>query len=397
VIAPTFPRSLFALTLACVLVAPAHARQTAPAPQQTTPQTAAPQMATPPDQSTPDQGGPGGDNGAIATPKKKEAPAPPPPPEPIIKNPPELSNYSLRVNVPIVTVDVGVLLEKTHEFVPNLHQANFRVFEDGKPQQITHFSRIQAPITAVLLVEFAATNYNFIYDMRNAAYTFAEQLKPDDYVAVMTYDMHTEILTDFTQDKRMVEQALDSLTIPTWRETDLFDAVYETLDRLTRIDGRKYLILISSGRDTFSKITLDRVLQKIKATPNVTIFCIGTGQFARIMSEGRGIGGGSREIDYLQADNQLNTFAHMTGGGAFFPRFEGEMPDIFHQINDNIRNQYALTYTPENQKQDGTFRRIEVELVDDEGNPLRMQDEKHKPLKYDVVARDGYRAKLPVE
>ncbi len=351
-----------------------------------------------PEQTAPaDQGGPGGDNGSIALPKKKDAPAPPPAAEPVIKNPPELSNYSLRVDVPVVNVDVGVILEKTHQFVPNLQQANFRVFEDGKPQPISSFARTQAPITAVLLTEFAATNYSFVYDMRNATYAFAQQLRPDDYIAVMTYDMHTEILTDFTQDKRLVAQALNSMTIPTWRETNLFDAVYETLDRMSRIEGRKYLILVSSGRDTFSRITLDKVLQKIKATPNVTIFAIGTGQFARIMAEGRGAMGGSREIDYLQADNQLSSFARMTGGQAFFPRFQGEMPDIFHQINDSIRNQYVLTYRPTNTKQDGTYRHIQVELIDDEGNPLRMQDEKHKPLKYDVIARDGYRAKLPVE
>ncbi len=375
--------------------APTRAQQqTAPQPQG---QTTSPQ--TTPDQTTPDQGGPGGDNGSIAIPKKKEQPAPPPPPpaEPVVKTPPELSNYSLRVDVPQVNVDVGVILEKTHQFVPNLQEANFRVFEDGKEQQITHFARIQAPITAVLLAEFAANSYSFIYDMRNATYAFAQQLRPDDYVAVMTYDMHTEILTDFTQNKQLVAQALNSLTIPTWRETNLFDALYETLDRLSRVEGRKYIVLVSSGRDTFSKITLDKVLQKIKATPNVTIFSIGTGQFARIVSEGRGGMGGPREIDYLQADNQMSTFARMTGGESFFPRFEGEMPDIFHEINNSIRNQYALTYRPTNSKQDGTYRKIQVELVDDEGNPLRMQDEKHKPLKYDVIARDGYRAKLPVE
>ena len=173
--------------------------------------------------------------------------------------------------------------------------------------------------------------------------------------------------------------------------------MYETLDRLTRVDGRKYVILVSSGRDTFSKITLDKTLQKIKATPNVTIFSIGTGQFARVMAESRGALQGPREIDFLQADNQLSSFARMTGGQAFFPRFEGEMPDIFRQINQSIRNQYVLTYRPTNTKQDGTYRRIQVQLVDDEGNPLRMQDEKHKPLKYDIIARDGYRAKLPVE
>ena len=390
---------LLAIAALFCLALGAQSQQTAPPPagQQTPAGQTAPPDASP--GASPDQGGPGGDNGAIALPKKKDEPAAPPPPpvEPVIKNPPELSNYSLRVDVPVVNVDVGVILEKTHQFVPNLQEANFRVLEDGVPQQVSSFARIQAPITAVLLAEFAATNYSFIYDMRNAAYAWAQQLRPDDYVAVMTYDMHTEILTDFTQDKRLVAQALNSLVIPTWQETNLFDALYETLDRLTRVEGRKYIILVSSGRDTFSKITLDKVLQKIKATPNVTIFSIGTGQFARIMAESRGGLSGPREIDFLQADNQLSSFARMTGGQSFFPRFEGEMPDIFHEINNSIRNQYVLTYRPTNAKQDGTYRHIQVELVDNEGNPLRMQDEKHKSLKYDVIARDGYRAKLPVQ
>ena len=94
---------------------------------------------------------------------------------------------------------------------PDLKESNFRILEDGVPQTITGFQRIQAPITAVLLLEFAAKNYSFIYDMRNAAWTFAQQLKPDDYVAVMTFDMRTQILTDFTQDKRVIYQSLNSL------------------------------------------------------------------------------------------------------------------------------------------------------------------------------------------
>jgi len=70
----------------------------------------------------------------------------------------------------------------------------------------------------------------------------------------------------------------------------------------------------------------------------------------------------------------------MTGGMSYFPRFTGEMPDIFNEINQNIRAKYELIYHPTNAKQDGTFRKLRVELVDDEGQPLRMQDEKHKPL-----------------
>jgi VWFA-related protein len=364
-----------------------RAQQSPPASQQ--------QTQPQPDQTAPEAGGPGNDSGPIAIPKKT-APTPPPPPAQTVKNPPGLNNYSLRVDVPVVNVDVGVLTEKTHQFIPNLKEDNFRVFEDGVPQDIVSFHQVKAPITAVLLVEFAANSYNFIFDMWNAAYAFTQQLRPDDYVAVVTYDMHTEILTDFTQNKMLVQQAVQSLQIPTWHETNLFDALYETLDRLSRIEGRKYIVLVSSGVDTFSKITLDKCLQKIKATPNVTIFSIATGG-AGVMGGGGFASGRMNSINMLQAENQLQSFARMTGGMYFEPRFDAEMPDVFSEINESIRNQYQITYRPSNAKMDGSYRRIRIELVDQEGHPLRMQDEKHKPVKYEVVARDGYKAKQQVE
>jgi hypothetical protein len=93
----------------------------------------------------------------------------------------------------------------------------------------------------------------------------------------------------------------------------------------------------------------------------------------------------------------MKTFASVTGGMWFSPRFSGEMPDIFSTINQTIRSKYQLVYHPTNAKQDGTYRKLRVELVDEEGQPLRVQDEKHKPLKYDIIARDGYRAKQEVE
>jgi VWFA-related protein len=372
--------------------------QSPSSPQQTQNPPAQQQQTTPaqqPDQTAPEAGGPGNDNGPIAIPKKS-APPPPPPPEPTVKNPPGLNNYSLRVDVPVVNVDVGVLAEKTHQFIPNLKQDNFRVFEDGVAQDIVSFRQVKAPITAVLLVEFAANSYNFIYDMWNSAYAFTQQLRPDDYVAVVTYDMHTTILTDFTQNKMMIQDAVRSLQMPTWQETNLFDALYETLDRLSRIDGRKYVILVSSGRDTFSKITLDKCLQKIKETPNVTIFSIATGG-AGVMGGGGFASGRMNNITMLQAQNQLQSFARMTGGMYFEPRFSAELPDDFTAINESIRNQYQITYKPSNIKMDGSYRRIRIELVDQEGHPLRMQDEKHKAVKYDIIARDGYKAKQQVE
>ena len=364
-------------------------------------QTTPPQPGSPdPNSQTDSQAGPATDTGPIILRKKPEAPETPPPPpapeEPRVKNP-NNENYSIRVDVPIVNLDVNVILDKTHQFVPGLKKENFAVIEDGVPQQVQTVRIAQTPITAVMLLEFAANSYYFIYDMRTAADAFFRTLKADDYVAVITYDLRTHILTDFTNNHQIVAQALNSLTIPGFSDTDMFDALYETLDRVTRIDGRKYIILIGTGRDTFSKLTLDKILAKVKATPNVTIFSIGTGAFVREMADARGGMGGIQRMDYLQADNQLRTFASLTGGMFFSPLFQGALPDIFHQINDSIRNQYVLTYRPTNTANDGSYRHVQVQLVDNEGKPLRMQDEKGKPLKYSVVSRDGYRAKLPVE
>jgi VWFA-related protein len=358
----------------------------------------APSGQTPPQKPTaapPDDAGPQTDNGDIILKKKKEADEPPPPPAPEapkVKNP-NNDTYSLRIDVPIVNIDANVILDKTHQFVPGLKANNFLILEDGVPQTITSVRTTQTPITAVMLLEFAANSYYLINDMRNASYSFFRTLRHDDYVAVITYDLRTHILTDFTNNKELIAQSLQSLIIPGFSETDLFDALYETLDRTSRIEGRKYIILIGSGRDTFSKLTLDKIYAKVKAAQNVTIFSISTGA---MLNEMRG-GGGPRELDYLQAQNQLKTFASMTGGLSFAPIFQGELPDIFATINDSIRNEYVLTYRPTNNKNDGSYRKVKVLLVDNEGHPLRMQDEKGKPQKYSVIAREGYNAKLPVE
>src|ERR1035441_2149579 len=155
--------AMLLLALPVLAAAPKSRAQSQPAGQQ-------PQQ---PDQTAPASGGPAGDTGVIAVPKKKEAPEEAPPPAPVapkIKNPEDVGNVSLRLDVPEVTVDVGVLLEKTHQFVPGLKPDNFRVYEDGVEQKVVGFKRVEAPITALLLCEFAANSYYFIYDMKNAAW-----------------------------------------------------------------------------------------------------------------------------------------------------------------------------------------------------------------------------------
>ena len=352
-------------------------------------------------ESPPEAGGPQNDVGPYVIPKKKEEPPPPAPEKP--KKIENMPDYSITVSVPVVSLDV-LVTSKDGQTIPGLTKENFKILEDGTPQQIASFNQTEAPITAVLLIEFASSpmfhelrQYAYMYDALNAAYAFAGGLKKDDYVAVVSYDMNPRILVDFTQDKRAIMGALNMLRIPGLSERNLFDAMFDTLDRIDRIEGKKYIILVSSGADTFSRATLDQTLKKIKSTKDVTIYPISIGWQYREAVQARSLGNGVRDISWLQNDNQMNTFAKLTGGRAYFPRFEAEMKDIFHDISADIRNQYTISYHPTNAKLDGSYRKLKVELQAPDGGPLKVRDQKGKEVKYIVYAREGYTAKHTVE
>src|SRR5580698_10915522 len=222
-------------------------------------------------QAPAESGGPQGDIGPYAIPKKKEEPPPPPPTKP--KKVEGISDYSIQLSVPLVDVPVMVTT-KDGQFISSLKKENFKVYEDGVQQTISNFSISDAPITAVLLVEFANIFYGITIESLQASYSFTQSLKPDDWVAVTSYDMKPQILVDFTQDKRAILGALNMLRQPGFAETNLFDALYDTLDRIDRVEGHKYIVLISSGFDSFSKLNLDQILKKVKTTKDVTIFTV---------------------------------------------------------------------------------------------------------------------------
>ena len=363
--------------------------------------------ASPQPNAPAEAGGPQGDIGPIAVPKKKdeepkkdEAPKGP-------KKVEGLENFSMRVASQLVTLDVGVL-SKEGVFIPGLKKEYFRVLEDNVPQTITSFNQIQAPITAVVLVEFSNNQYFYTFqiDSIKSAYVFAQTLKKEDWIAMISYDLKAHILEDFTQDKRAIMGAVASLQpgMAMSQETNLFDSLYDTIDRLENVEGRKYIILISSGRDSFSKHTLDQTLKKVQASKDIAIYTVSTGKALLNYAETHGlmrylcgITDFNCNMTFLQGDNQMKTFAKMTGGRSYQPIFDGQLREIFSDIGQNIRNQYAISYHPTNAAQDGAFRKIKVELVDETGHPLKMKDEKGKDVKYTIVARDGYKAKQQVE
>jgi VWFA-related protein len=301
-------------------------------------------------------------------------------------------------DVTTIQLDVAVLDNKGH-FLPGVPREKFRVLEDNVPQKITTFNvNSEAPMTIAMVIEFSNLFQRYYsqgwYETLVASYGFVQTLKPEDYVAIVAYDLRTEILCDFTTDRGKVQQAMQRLRIPGFSEANLFDALADTAQRMSNIEGRKAILLIASGRDTFSKLTYDKARKAVQEA-GVPIYAVSMLQAMRIMAEQNM--GAIQQLDFLQADNEMKTFAAETGGQAYFPRFFGEFPNIYQSVSGALRNQYSLSYQPSNQAKDGKFRKIKVELVDPQtGDALRIS-ENGKPVKYSVITKAGYTAPRDVE
>jgi len=296
---------------------------------------------------------------------------------------------AISVQANLVNID-AVVTDQQGNILTGLKKENFRVLDEGQPQQITNFAPTDAPITIVILMEFSNKAYGFWqgafgYKAKMWAYDFLNHLGPQDWVAFKIFDLKTHLVDDFTHNKSQVAQDIASLYFPDFSEANLFDAVLETLDQLRDVRGRKSILVLATGYDTFSKHTLDQTYHVLKET-DTTIFCVGMGEEIDLYSRS-----GATPIGYLQAKNQLTQFAEMTGGYAWFPRFTGEAPDIFNSIAGFLRAQYTLGFAPST-PQDGKYHKLKVEIVDEQGNPLTVADKKGKQKKVVVYARQGYTA-----
>ncbi len=266
------------------------------------------------------------------------------------------------------------------------------ITEDGAVQTITNFAPSDAPITIVLLLEFSKLGYQyFTYNARNWSAAFLSNLKPNDWVALETFNMRSNVEVDFTHNRDEIMQGLYQMVFPPFSESNLFDALADVLDRMKDAKGKKSVLVLASGIDTFSKMNLDQVMKRIRET-DATIFTVGVGEQFFIRADAGGGMGSGAQLTYLQAQNQLKTFAAMTGGRSWLPRFDGEIPSIMQDVAASLRNQYSMAYSPSNSALDGKYRKIKVELVAPDGGPLTVLDQKGKKVKFQVYARQGYTA-----
>lgn len=333
-------------------------------------------------QDAPPSSGPKPTVGETVLVPKKTQPAPTVQPAEKVEKIDPKEVFTLSTVTNLVNVDITVL-DKDGNPIANLGRKHFKLYDDGVPQAIANFGTAEAPMTICMLIEFSNKRWPFLYLALRYSYDFVRVIEPKDWVAVVTFDMKPTILTDFTQDRYEVIGALDQLRFPGFSEINLWDALAFTIDRMKDIQGRKAILVVCTGFDTFSKLTYDQALKIVRAS-DTAIYPISILEFMSVRY--------GENIDTLQARNALTTIGKYTGGQAFFPRFEAEMSGIYQQIAGQLRTQYSLGFVPTNPAKDGKFHRLKVDLVDDQGNPLRIVDQKGKQVKYRVVSREGYYA-----
>ncbi len=290
--------------------------------------------------------------------------------------------YTLSTQSNLVNLDV-LVTDQDGDPITGLQKDNFKVLDDGVPQTVTNFSTAEAPITVTMLIQFSNRWWGYLYLALEDAYQFLNFMEPHDWVAVVEFDMRPHILQDFTHDRFQVRSALDSLTMPGFSESNLYDALDFCINRMRNVGGRKAIVVICTGYDSMSKLTYGQML-KIAKGSNTPIYAISILEWVSIRY--------GDTIDTLQAKNGLNSICRFSGGQAYFPRFEGAVPSVYEQIAGQLRREYSLGFVPTDSAKDGKYHKLEVKLVDAQGNPLIITNKKGKKIKYRVVARQGYYA-----
>ena len=265
--------------------------------------------------------------------------------------------YTEQVRTDAVLVQAVV----THggQFVRGLKQQDFEVVEDGVPQKIASMVSEDAPLDLVLAIDVSGSMEHALEDVKAAVKQLLSKLRPGDAATIIGFNDNAFIAAEREKDQQARERAVDLLTA--WGGTALYDATVRAIDLVSRDTGRKGIVIFSDGDDRNSITTRDAATARVQAS-NAMLYTVGFG--------------GGATVPALKT--RLEQYAHATGGRAFFPQRTQDLNSVFDEIVDELSNQYVLSYSSTNLKQDNSWRNIKVRV---------------KGGKYDVRARDGYRAR----
>jgi VWFA-related protein len=258
------------------------------------------------------------------------------------------------VLVPLIVTNSGT-------FVKGLKQQDFEVYEDGIRQPIDSLVTDDAPLELVLTIDVSGSMERALVDVKPAVKQLLSRLRPGDAATVVGFNDTMFIAAEREKDPRTREEAVDLLT--SWGGTALYDATVRTLELVSRETGRKGIVIFSDGDDRNSLTRRETAMARVQAS-DAMLYTIGFG--------------GGATVPQLRAS--LESYARSTGGKPFFPKHTGELDAVFDEIVSELSNQYVLSYSPLNAKQDGKWRSIKVRV---------------RKGSYDIRARQGYLAGSP--
>jgi Ca-activated chloride channel family protein len=298
-------------------------------------------------------------------------------PTPTPVKPDEDTTKTVEVRLP-VTVFTGK--NEKRNFITGMTRGDFTVLEDGVPQEVTFFTddKNNPPVYVGVLMDTSpstAGKIDFSKDSaKNFLYTVLRLRK--DRAAFMTFDHEVNLLQDFTDKQDLLDKAVDKVK-KSGSQTALYDAVWQFTDeKLRNAPGRRVIVIITDGEDTFSRADLNDAIDIAQRT-ETTIFAISTKA---------GFGGAVPGVEagtvYDKGDKDLVKLCEETGGKAYFTGDQLALERSFKIISEELHLQYILTYRPANQNYDGNYRKIEVRFND-------AQNSK----KYNLEYKKGYTAK----
>jgi VWFA-related protein len=280
----------------------------------------------------------------------------------------------IRVQVNLVNL-FATVRDKHKAIVTGLKQDDFQVYEDGQLQEITNFSaESNLPITLGILIDTSGSEYYMLSGEKEAGSRFLGRvLRKGDLAMIMTFDTDVDLLADFTDDRGMLDRAINRAQInapsggmiaqgplPSSGSggTNFYDAVYLAAhDKLSSEAGRKAIVVLTDAEDTGSKLQLGDAIEAAQRTDTVVHILLVAAD------------GGDQSVARRLTDD--------TGGRMIIVRSERNLEQAFDQISEELRSQYTIGYTPTNKKHDGSYRKIRVEM---------------KNKDYSVLTRRGYYA-----
>jgi Ca-activated chloride channel homolog len=305
------------------------------------------------------------------------------------------SSDVIRVNTTLVTIPVSVM-DRDGRYVPNLQKEEFRIWEDGVEQEVAFFQSVDKPFSVVLMLDTSPSTQFRLEDIQDAAITFVNQLRSDDKVMVVSFNDNIKVLSDFTTDRGRLEKAI--LRARTDDGTRLYDAVDMVInEQLSRIQGRKAIVLFTDGVDTTSRRAnfqsnimdaqeLDALIYSVQYDTSMDLGGITVGRpvdvFGQILGGifgggnrrgggrrgGRGgypppnqpSGGGTVHDDYELGNQYLLELANSTGGREYHADSLQNMSTAFANVAEELRRQYSIGYYPKRPPQAGQRRQIRV-------------------------------------